>query len=509
MKIERQIADAVFRNSFGAFCYRVFEVLSPGQQLIDNWHIDTGCYVIERMVTGESAKRLALNQPPRTLKSHIASVCLPAWVLGQNPGARIICASYSEELARKFSRDCRALMESPFYRRVFPRSRLNPKKSTETEFETTRRGYRLATSVGGTLTGRGGDILIVDDPIKANDANSEVALTGADEWFHNTALSRLDSAESLIILAMQRLHQRDLSGILIERGWPSLVLPAIATETQTYLIGNNETYTRQAGELLQPQRDTRDAYESKQREVGTRVWTAQYQQNPVPAEGNMIKAAWLARYDFSPAERKFCRFVLSCDPAGKAGIRNDYTAITICGSDNKEIYLLHVSRGHWTVLQMRDRIQFLAREWNVDAAIIEDASSGMGLVQMLREETSLNVIAQQPKGDKETRLSRHEGRFEAGHILLPKEAPWLPEFESELLGFPNAKHDDQVDALVLALDYFVRAKRFPAPMETGLPYVGPSGDYDHSYDNNDTDRVAWSIEHARKDWLQKRFRWMH
>jgi len=113
-------------------------------------------------------------------------------LLGRNAGARIICASYSQDLADKFSRDCRALIETPFYKRVFPRTRLNPKKNTEGEFETTRRGYRLATSVGGTLTGRGGDVLIVDDPIKANDANAEVALTGAADWFRNTALSRLD-----------------------------------------------------------------------------------------------------------------------------------------------------------------------------------------------------------------------------------------------------------------------------------------------------------------------------
>ena len=161
-------------------------------------------------------------------------------------------------------------MESAFYKRVFSRTRLNPKKSTETEFETTRRGYRLATSVGGTLTGRGGDILIVDDPNKAIDAGSEVALTGTNEWFHNTALSRLDSAESLVIVTMQRLHQLDLSGILIEKGWPLLVLPAIATETQTYTISENETYTRPAGEVLQPQRDDPQKMQAKQQELGSR-----------------------------------------------------------------------------------------------------------------------------------------------------------------------------------------------------------------------------------------------
>src|SRR2546422_937263 len=218
MKVKRQFANPVYQNSFGAFCYRAFEILHPAQQLTPNWHIDAVCYAIEQMVVGERKKRLVLNQPPRSLKSHIVSVCLPAWQLGRNPCARIICASYSEDLAHKFSRDCRALMESSFYKDVFPRTKLNPKKNTESEFETTRRGYRLATSVGGTLTGRGGDMLIIDDPTKANDANSEVALTGTDEWFHNTALSRLDSADSLIIVTMQRLHQNDLSGILIEKG---------------------------------------------------------------------------------------------------------------------------------------------------------------------------------------------------------------------------------------------------------------------------------------------------
>jgi predicted phage terminase large subunit-like protein len=468
MKTERQMADVVYRNSFGAFCHAAFEVLNPAQRLVPNWHIVAVCYAIEQMVAGESEKRLVLNQPPRTLKSYIVSVCLPAWVLGRDPGARIICASYSEDLAHKFSRDCRALMESPLYKRVFS-TRLNPKKSTESEFETTGRGYRLATSVGGTLTGRGGDILIIDDPIKANDANSQVALTGADEWFHNTALSRLDSADSLVLVTMQRLHEKDLSGILIERGWRSLVLPAIATETRTYVIGKDEAYTRPVGQLLQPERDSQAALEVKKHEIGSRLWAAQYQQNPTPAEGNVIKAAWLARYDFPPAERRFRRVVLACDPAGKPGAHNDYTAIIICGFGTKPMHLLHVARGHWSVLQMHDRITTLAREWHVDFVIIEDTSSGMGLIQLLREDPSLNVKGLQPKANKEVRMSRHEGIFEAGNILLPKEAPWLADFEAELLAFPNGRYDDQVDALLLFLDWLPRAQRFDPPTGVGLP----------------------------------------
>jgi hypothetical protein len=168
MTIDRNLADAIYRIDFGAFTYRAFEAVNPGQRLIANWHIDTICYQVQQMVSGEARKRLVVNLPPRTLKSFILSVALPAWLLGRKPSTRIICASYSDELATKFSRDCRALLETPFYKRVFPGTRLNPRKASEGEFETTQRGSRLATSVGGTLTGRGGGVLIVDDPTKAN-----------------------------------------------------------------------------------------------------------------------------------------------------------------------------------------------------------------------------------------------------------------------------------------------------------------------------------------------------
>src|ERR1700739_1757398 len=132
MKIERQLCDIVLRNSFGGFFYQASETCNPGTRLIANWHIECVCYTVEQIVTGKTRGRLVLNLPPRQLKSYLVSTCLPAWGLGRNPGSRIICASYSEDLAHKFSRDCRTLMESPFYRRVFPRTRLNPRKCTET-----------------------------------------------------------------------------------------------------------------------------------------------------------------------------------------------------------------------------------------------------------------------------------------------------------------------------------------------------------------------------------------
>src|SRR6516162_2370125 len=469
MKFDRRIADALYRVSFGAFAYAAYEVLHPNKPLVPNWHIDCICHHLAAMEAEHLPARLIVNLPPRSLKSYLVSVAWVAWLLGRKPSLRIICASYSEELAHKFSRDCRALMESRFYKRVFP-TRLNPKKSTETEFETTKRGSRLATSVGGTLTGRGGDIFIIDDPTKANDANSQVALEAANEWFRNTALSRLnDQSKSLVVVTQQRLHTDDLSGALIERGWSSLVIPAIATEAQDYAVSDGEVYRRPTGELLQPDRDRPEVIEEIKLSVGSRIFAAQYQQNPTPPEGNMIKAAWLARYQLCPPRQKFNRVVLSCDPAGKANIKNDYTAITVVGVDKRESYLLQVSRGHWSVLEMRDRIKALASQWEATHVIVEDTASGMGLIQMLREQTRLNVIGRHPKEGNEIRLSRHQGRFEAGRIFLPAEAPWLADFERELLAFPNGRYDDQVDALLLFLDWLSQNQyHFTVPIV--MPY---------------------------------------
>ena len=465
MKFDRRTADALYRVSFGAFAYAAHTALYPNKPLVPNWHIKCICYHLQEMsrqletggsVTIETravSKHLVINLPPRSLKSFLVSTAWVAWMLGRNPSLEIICASYSEDLAHKFSRDCRVLMECRFYKRVF-RTRLNPRKSTETEFETTKRGSRLATSIGSTLTGRGADILIIDDPTKSNDANSEVALEAANDWFRTTALNRRNNlAKTLMLVVQQRLHTNDLSGILIEHGWPSLVMPAIATEAQDYLVADGEFYQRPAKELLQPDWDSLDELEKTKSEIGSRNFAAQYQQNPTPPDGNLIKASWLARYQLCPPRQKFNRVVLSCDPAGKANIKNDYTAITVVGVDKRESYLLQVSRGHWSVLEMRDRIKALASQWEATHVIVEDTASGMGLIQILREQTRLSVIGRHPKDDKLTRLSRHQGRFEAGRIFLPAEAPWLAEFEGELLAFPNGRYDDQVDALLLFLDW--------------------------------------------------------
>jgi predicted phage terminase large subunit-like protein len=483
MKFDRRTADALYRVSFGAFAYAAYAAVHPHRPLVPNWHIRCICHHLQEMSrqletqgsvaieTRAASKHLVINLPPRSLKSFLVSNAWVAWMLGRNPRLEIICASYSEDLAHKFSRDCRVLMESRFYKRVF-HTRINPRKSTETEFETTKHGCRLATSIGATLTGRGADIFIIDDPTKSNDVHSKVALEAANDWFCDTALSRRNNpAKTLMLVVQQRLHSKDLSGTLIELGWPSLVMPAIATEPQDYAIADGEVYHRPSQELLQPEWDSLSELEKTKADIGSRTFAAQYQQNPTPPDGNLIKAAWLRRYDSCPPRKKFRSLVLSCDPAGKSDEKNDYTAMTVIGIDERELYLLHVERGHWTVLEMKKRIAALASQWEATHIIVEDTASGMGLIQLLKEQTSLPVIGQHPTEDKETRMSRHEGRFEAGRILLPNEAPWLADFENELLAFPNARYDDQVDALMLTLDWFLKNEHCLPPSSWPIPFV--------------------------------------
>jgi len=187
-----KILDAVLRSRFPSFLRRVFSTLSPGQSFEGGWPIDAMAYQIDRVLSGEE-RRLIVNLPPRSLKSIAFSVALPAFALGLNPRLRIICVSYSIELAKKLANDFRAVVESDWYRRMFPRTRIGWFKNTETEIEFTERGCPLQ----GTLTGRGGDLIIIDDPIKPADAVSEPTRTGVNQWYLNTVSRATSGRRSL------------------------------------------------------------------------------------------------------------------------------------------------------------------------------------------------------------------------------------------------------------------------------------------------------------------------
>ena len=238
--------DATLRSDLSLFVRKVFATVSPNDAFRPNWHIEAIAHELTRCHAGEN-RRLLITQPPRSLKSICASVAFPAWALGHDPTQRFLCVSYSEGLASEFTRQFRMVTESEWYRRVFPGMRL--KTETRAETITTKGGSRVALSVGGSITGRGADFIIIDDPLKAEDGASETARTRVIDWYDGTLSTRLNDKErGVIILVMQRLHQEDLAGFVIERGgWHQLNLPAIATDNQAVPIGPHERHHRQGG----------------------------------------------------------------------------------------------------------------------------------------------------------------------------------------------------------------------------------------------------------------------
>jgi predicted phage terminase large subunit-like protein len=447
------------RNDFMTFIERSFYELNPQANFISGQYIELLAATLEKCRTGKT-KRQILNLPPRTLKSHAASVALPAWLLGHDPSKQIICASYGQDLADKHARDCRTLMSSPFYRGLFPRTVLSPEKLSVNDFMTTAQGFRMSTSVNGVLTGRGADIIILDDILKPDDALSETRRRAANDWYFNTLLSRLNSKENgIIIIVMQRLHEEDLVGEVIAREqWEVLSLPAIAQHDEYYPFEGtlqNGVFARKAGEALHPERDSAATYKTIRETVGEYNFQSQYQQNPMPLEGGFIKRDWLQFYAVEEKPKSFRMIIQSWDTANKAGELNDFSVCTTWGIHDKQFYLLHVYRNRLTFPALKRAAKDLYEQFKPRKVAIEDKASGTSLIQELKTEGLFGIEAYQlpPGSDKSMRTVGQSLKFESGKVLIPAAAPWLDDYLNELLGFPGGKFDDQVDSTIQALDF--------------------------------------------------------
>jgi len=442
----RDTVKAILRSDLPAFIQKVFSTVSPGDKFKHNWHIEAIAFELNQSLEGKT-QRLLVTQPPRSLKSICISVAFVAWALGHDPELRFICVSYSETLSKELARQFRMVVEAGWYKKLFPRTRM--KSATSLEWRTTAGGGRIATSTGGTLTGLGADVIIIDDPMKAEDAQSQSAREGVVNWYRSTLLSRLnDKQRGVIILIMQRLHEDDLAGhVLEENGWRHLDLAAIAEERQKIQTGPNKFHIRKVGDLLHPERESAEALKFMKGEMGSLAFSAQYQQRPVPLEGNLIKRSWFQDYD-QPPTGPGIRIVQSWDIATTTSEKNDYSVCTTWAIDKKDYYLLHVWRGRLSYPDLRKKIIAHAKAHGVQTVLIEKAGPGLHLVQDLRQTPGISTpIAIQPKGDKVQRMEAQSARIEAGQVFLPHEAPWLGELLNELLAFPKGKHDDQVDSV--------------------------------------------------------------
>lgn len=448
---------AALRKDLVTFVQRTFRELNPSTPFVMEPFIEVLCSYLTACARGDIT-RLVINLPPRSLKSMIISVAFVAWCLGNDATRRLICASYGQDLADEFAAQTRKIMQSKFYQQAF-RTRLAKGLQAVDDFQTTAGGGRLATSVNGPLTGRGGDFIIIDDPIKASDALSDARRAEPNEWLSSTVLSRLNNKSTgCIIVVMQRVHEADMTGHVLEHGgWTHLSFPAIA-ETDERIVYNTplgrRIYERKEGEPLHPQREPLSVLQELKQGLGDYYFSAQYQQRPMPMGGGMIKAEWIEYYDQLPPTHKITHKIQSWDTAQKTAQINDYSACTTWVRDfDGNFYLLHAFRARLDFPSLKREALRLAAEFRPKHLVIEDKSSGSSLIQELGVRHAFIVKPYVPPAgqDKIMRMHVEAKHFEGRKVKLPRHAPWLDEYLHELLGFPAARHDDWVDSTSQAL----------------------------------------------------------
>src|SRR5215467_9904295 len=410
---DQTVLAALLRSDLRFFIWKSFQTILPGTPYVPNWHIDAIVHQLMRVHAGDIS-RLLINQPPRSLKSICVSVAAVSCLLGHDPTRRILVVSYSNEFAAELHRQFRMVIDAPWYRALFPAMR--PAKDSGTELVTTAGGSRYATSVGGTLTGRGADLIIVDDPLKAEEAMSEPARKRVIDWYGGTLVSRLNDKENgPIVVVMQRLHESDLAGHLLEqRGWEHLDLPAIAIDDTVIPIGNGKVKTRRTGDVLHPERESKEALERIKAETGSLKFSAQYQQRPVPLQGNLIRREWFRNYDQVPHESR-ARIVQSWDIAMMTGEANDYSVCTTWRMIKFDYYLVDVFRDRLQYPDLRRKVANLAATHGAKTILIENAGPGMALLQDLWRDLPPGMprpIGRKPEGSKVDRMVAQSAKIE-------------------------------------------------------------------------------------------------
>ena len=446
-----RIVEAVCRTDFLSHFQSCFAILEPGSTLNLNWHHYTMAHYFELVMNG-SINLLIIVAPPRTLKSLMASVAFPTYVLGRDPTKRVVGISYGADLQIGFSNYCRRIIESPRYQKCFPRVQLS--KNTETEFHTTLGGYRYARSAEGSLTGIGGDILILDDFQKPTDMVSDARRFATNSLYYNTVASRINNQhKGAIIVICQRLHIDDLVGMLLrsEENWTVVILPAIAEKEEEVLIGPGQTHLRRVGDLLHPENMSREFLEAL-RCQDPETFAAQWQQSPIPPGGFMIKREQIQYCDELPSRTSSSLYIQSWDPGLKPGKQNSRSAcLDILVQDNR-YFITHALAGQWVYPDLMQHVLSRATEQKPNVILIEDAGLGTPLIDDLKQKGP-PVVAVKPEGDKVTRLLRHMSKFANRQVFLLKSAPGRTDLETELFTFPGGQRDDLVDALTQALNH--------------------------------------------------------
>jgi predicted phage terminase large subunit-like protein len=458
---------AVTRNDFEAFFERSFRELNPNTKYVSNWHVSVIAHALERCRRGDS-KRLIINIPPRQLKSTIVTVALSAYILGLNPSAKIICASYTTQLAVDLSNKTRKILNAPWYQEAFPNTKIG-RSDTQTYIVTTEGGHRLATTPGGAMTGIGADFIILDDPQKAADMVHESSRNETKLWVDDTVYSRFDNPKTgVLIVVMQRLHEDDLVGHITQAGgWEVIKIPMLAEEDLGYQMSDNVVHRFKKGEFLQPRLFGQKEFDRQRNDMGTAHFYAQYQQSPVPPAGNLFDWKWFRP---APDPPEFSELIISLDVAATKTAGN-YSAFTIWGHRDGNWYLTAIHRYQYELPEIRKRLIQFDKEYRPDLILVDDVGVGHGLVQQLRHE-GVKHIEGIKGGGKTADAERVAPMIQGGRVFYLPDAPGIVAFRDEVVAFPLGKYDDQVDSMVQLLKLSSRvvsfAQRHKRPERKGI-----------------------------------------
>ena len=449
------------------FVAQAWQTVEPETRYKPNWHIDIMCEHLEAAQRRE-IRNLLINIPPRMMKSLTVSVFFPAWDFIHNPGDRFFYASYNQDLATDHSVATRRVIESDWYQaRWGHRVKIARGSNLKTRFETTKLGARFSTSVDGTSTGKGADFVVVDDPHNVKEAESDVRRQDVLTWWDVVMPSRFNDPETGVrIIVMQRVHEEDLSGHVLEQGgYTHLNLP-MEYEPKTYHYSGfgARDPRKEEGELLFPDRISRRSVEDLKVRMGSQAYAGQYQQRPTPVEGGILKRGWWGWYDHIP---ELVYMTQGVDTATKKGQENDYSAIMTMGAGaDGNFYVMDLwhDKQEFPALKRTVRSQYTL--WRPDEIAVEDTNAGTSIIQSVADDEliaartpgvpslpPLPVVAWTPgTQDKVRRVNNIAPYVEAGRVLLPRGRAFVDPFIKEAADFPNATHDDRVDALVICMN---------------------------------------------------------
>ena len=494
-----EIGDALCWNNIDDFTEMAFKLVSPADAYAYNWHI--GC-VAEHLhaVRGGDIRRLIINIPPRSLKSIMVTVAWPAWLLGRDPATRIIAASYAQQLSTKHSMDSRLIVESEWYQRVFPQTRIAIDQNEKTNFMTTERGFRKATSTGGSILGDGADYLIADDLIKADEARSDTVRNGTNQWFDQSFITRMNQPkESRCVVVMQRLHAQDLTGHLLDKGgWTLLKLPAEAKSKVIIDLKKNR-WVMEEGELLHEARLGKEELNIARNDLGEAAYTGQFLQEPMPDGGAEFHTEWYQLYE--KIEHYSGNLFLVVDPGGdKKKKTSDYTAMRLwmLGTD-RNYYLLHTVRDRLNTTERIDKIFEIQRRYSALTGkpvtvlykvrgFITEAHSIKE--KMMRETYHFPMIEVVEKGEKNERIRRMIPTAEARRMWLPRFYAYVDHTKKtrdltsdflnhEVAMFPMGAHDDMLDADSELFNEELKAVvQFPRLQQESTPTPQPKSPWD-------------------------------